>query len=155
MPQDLKTIDIWGARAIHDAFGPEGAANQIRHLVELGIPGTLPPIAAQSGIGTGSFWCNPTDTDIAFTMKIDRKGDWIMIGDALSALEGAAPGIPETVIAGIVGQPITDLLAHPWLDSSMIVDQVIFRDVVTGFILTNVSRSIADVLRLLDEGIRP
>jgi len=152
---DVRTMDVWGVRAIHDAFGAERAARQVRHLVTLGINGVLDPIATDSGIGTGTCSYTPNGSHGVFSMRIDHDGDWMMIGDALSALERAAQGIPDTVLAGITGQPVGEILKHPWLDDGMIIDQVVFKGEVIGFILTGVSRTVDEMLSMLDRGMRP
>lgn len=158
-PRRLETIDVWAVRAIHDALGTSLAAVQIPHMVGIGAYGMLPDVAEGAGIGTGDCWFFPKQGHGGFSMKIDAAGDWVMIRDTLSALEDVVRRIPEKTLETIVGRPVTDLMQHPWLDDTMIVETVVRKPtadgLVLGFVLTNTSRRIDEMVPLLEDGRRP
>ena len=155
----LETFDVWAARALYDALGPVRGASQIVDMAGINAWGILPDVAEQSGIGTGECTFFPEHGHGGFSMKIDRSGDWVMIRDTLSALENATPGLPAETVETIVGHPVTDVLDHPWLDETMIVERVVRKPtdkgLVLGFVLTNTARPIDEIVGRMERGERP
>ena len=158
-PRALETFDAWAARGLYDALGPVRGASQIVDMAGINAWGILPDVAEQSGIGTGECTFLPEHGHGGFSMKIDRSGDWVMIRDTLSALESATPGLPADTVETIVGRPVTDVLDHPWLDKTMIVERVVRKStdkgLVLGLILTNTAHPIDEIVGRMERGERP
>jgi len=155
----IETFDVWAARALYDALGPARGASQIVNMVDINAWGILPDVAEQSGIGTGGCSFVPECGHGGFSMRIDKSGDWVMIRDTLSALETATPGMPADTMETIVSRPVTDVLDHPWLDGTMIIERVVRKPtdkgLVLGFILTNTARRVDEMVGRMERGERP
>lgn len=148
-----------GARALHDALGPEAALAAIESLLRLGNGTTLHALtdAKWSHLFAGSavHSIHRLKDGLVINCAIQPPG-WSLGGGMIIMDRGDLFDMSATVLAAAIGRPITTLFEHFLIDDGMIIKDIMSSDRTQSWIgLTGTRARIGRIRETLARGDRP
>lgn len=156
------TICIVGVRALFDRHGAAATANMVQRL---SLVGTSTLINHLNHIG----WDDVFPDDVILVMRRSsrhiainvRLAPQVMMAEGMVLIQptstfAADLRASDVVATAAIGRPVTQLLAHPLLDASMTIEEIMVSGITESRVtVTSWSPSVIDVLTHLHGGRRP
>jgi hypothetical protein len=147
----ITTIDVVGVRMLHDKLGARAAGKLLTRCTR-----ERPTHVAIEEIKRAGATLATRRGHASIWTALDTSGRTRIDGSRLSMRE-TWPDLPTSIVAAIVGQPITSVLGHPLLDDGMVVESLHVDEErsTAEMTLSGTARPLREVLDALRDGLRP
>ena len=147
----VSTIDVAGVRALHDRHGARVAGKLLLRACRERPTQTALEELKNAG---GNLSVSKGHASLWTPLGPGERGR-IRISGAQATIEDDTLDLPDTVLAALVGGPLTRLVQHPVLDDGMTITKA---EAAGGFVFLKIrgtARPLRETIDVLGKGGRP